>query len=80
MRIGFVGVGNIGRPMAGQLLKAGRALTVHAVRREAATALLDAGAAWADSPAAVARAGEVIATCLPGPRRWRRCASATIPE
>jgi len=68
MRVGFIGVGNIGRPIAGQLLKAGHALTVHDVRREAARSLLDGGATWADSPAAVAGACEVVATCLPGPR------------
>ena len=68
MRVGFIGVGNIGRPIAGQLLKAGHALTVHDVRREAARSLLDGGATWVDSPAAVAGACEVVATCLPGPR------------
>src|SRR5437867_11915806 len=67
MRVGFIGVGNIGRPIAGQLLKAGHALTVHDVRREAARSLLYGGATWADSPAAVAGACEVVATCLRGP-------------
>ena len=66
MRIGFIGVGNIGRPMAAQLLKAGHAVTVNDIRGEAPE-LVSAGAAWADSPAAVAAACEVIATCLPGP-------------
>ncbi|HEY1884943.1 MAG TPA: NAD(P)-binding domain-containing protein, partial [Roseiarcus sp.] len=36
MKIGFIGVGNIGAPIAGQLLKAGHALVVHDSRREAA--------------------------------------------
>jgi 3-hydroxyisobutyrate dehydrogenase len=72
VRVGFIGVGNIGRPMAAQLLKAGHALTVHDVRREAAAPLLAAGAAWADAPAAVARACEVIATCLPGPAEMEK--------
>ena len=67
MRIGFIGVGNIGRPMAGQLLKAGHALTVHDARREAANDLVAAGATWADSPAAIAEQCEVVETCLPGP-------------
>jgi 3-hydroxyisobutyrate dehydrogenase len=67
MRIGFIGVGNIGRPMAGQLLAAGHTLVVHDVRREAAGELLDAGAAWAESPADLATRSEVVATCLPGP-------------
>jgi len=53
--------------MAGQLLRAGHQLTVHDVRRENAAPLLAAGAQWADSPAALAGACAVVATCLPGP-------------
>jgi 3-hydroxyisobutyrate dehydrogenase len=67
MNIGFIGVGNIGAPIAGQLLQAGHALTVHDLRREAAGALLAAGAVWGDSPTALAQACEVVVTCLPGP-------------
>jgi 3-hydroxyisobutyrate dehydrogenase len=67
MRIGFIGVGNIGHPLAGQLLAAGHALTVHDARREAAAELLAAGAAWAESPADLAVGCELVATCLPGP-------------
>src|SRR5580704_6250114 len=67
MRVGFIGVGNIGAPIASQLLRAGHALMVHDLRREAADALLAAGAAWAESPAALANDCEVVATCLPGP-------------
>src|SRR5206468_901325 len=54
MKVGFIGVGSIGNPMAGQLLRAGHQLTVHDVRHENAASLLTAGATWADSPAAVA--------------------------
>ena len=53
MKLGFIGVGRIGSPMAAQLLRAGHQLVVHDVRREAAASLLSAGAVWADSPAAV---------------------------
>jgi 3-hydroxyisobutyrate dehydrogenase len=67
MRVGFIGVGNIGQPMASQLLQAGHALVVHDLRSEAATALLAAGATWADTPRAVAAQCDVVATCLPGP-------------
>ena len=67
MKIGFIGVGNIGAPIAGQLLAAGHALAVHDKRREAANALLEAGAAWSPSPAALAAECEGVATCLPGP-------------
>ena len=67
MRIGFVGVGNIGRPMARQFLSAGHELLVHDHRREAAAELLSDGAHWSDSPAALAARCETVATCLPGP-------------
>jgi 3-hydroxyisobutyrate dehydrogenase len=67
VKVGFIGVGSIGNPMAGQLLRAGHQLVVHDVRREAAASLLAAGASWAESPAAVAAQCEVVATCLPGP-------------
>jgi 3-hydroxyisobutyrate dehydrogenase len=67
MRVGFIGVGNIGQPMARQILQAGHALVVHDLRPEAATALLAAGATWADTPRAVATQCDVVATCLPGP-------------
>jgi 3-hydroxyisobutyrate dehydrogenase len=67
MKIGFIGVGNIGAPIAGQLLAAGHALVVHDLRRDAAQPLNDAGAAWCDTPAVLAAECEVVATCLPGP-------------
>ena len=72
MNIGFIGVGNIGEPIAGQLLKAGHTLTVHDLRREAAAGLLAAGATWSDSPAAIAAVCEVVVTCLPGPPEMER--------
>ena len=68
MKIGFIGTGNIGLPIAGQLLKAGHRLLVHDIRRANAEALLASGAEWADMPAALASECEVVATCLPGPK------------
>lgn len=68
MRIGFIGTGNIGAPIAAQLLRAGHELTVHDLRQEAAAALMEAGARWGDSPAALARECETVVTCLPGPQ------------
>src|SRR6266496_1783910 len=67
MRIGFIGLGNMGGPMALNLIKAGHTLVVFDARRESAKPHLDAGAAWADGPKDVARAGELILTSLPGP-------------
>ncbi len=67
MRIGFIGVGTMGRHMAANLTKAGHALVVHDVRREAAAPHLAQGATWADRPRDVAEASEVVFTSLPGP-------------
>ena len=68
MRIGFIGLGNMGGPMALNLIKAGHTLIVHDARREAAAPHLAKGATWADSPRAVARASELVLTSLPGPK------------
>lgn len=68
MRIGFIGLGNMGGPMALNLIKAGHALTVHDVRREVAEPHLAAGARWADSPGAVSAECELVMTSLPGPK------------
>ena len=67
MRIGFIGLGNMGGPMALNLIKAGHELVVFDVRRDAAKPHLDAGAKWGDDVKSVARAGELILTSLPGP-------------
>ncbi len=68
MRIGFIGLGNMGGPMALNLLKAGHTLIVSDVRREAAAPHLERGAKWADRPGALARESELILTSLPGPK------------
>jgi 3-hydroxyisobutyrate dehydrogenase len=68
MRVGFIGVGNIGRPMAERILGSGLSLVVHDIREEAAAPLVRLGASWAGSPRAVAEQCDVVCTCLPGPR------------
>jgi 3-hydroxyisobutyrate dehydrogenase len=66
MHIGFLGLGNMGAPMARNLLKAGHSLTVFDPFTQAVAALVEAGASAAASPTAVAKAGvEVIITMLP---------------
>jgi 3-hydroxyisobutyrate dehydrogenase len=67
MRIGFIGLGNMGGPMALNLIKAGHTLVVHDLRRELAKPHLDAGATWADDVKTAARGAELILTSLPGP-------------
>jgi 3-hydroxyisobutyrate dehydrogenase len=64
-RIGFIGTGIMGQPMCLNLLKAGYALTVHSRTKSRAEAVLSAGAAWAETPAQVAQASDVLITCVP---------------
>jgi 3-hydroxyisobutyrate dehydrogenase-like beta-hydroxyacid dehydrogenase len=68
MKVGFIGLGTMGRHMAANLQKAGHELVVHDVRREAAESHVKAGARWADSPRAVAEATDVVFTSLPEPK------------
>ena len=60
MRIGFIGLGIMGRPMALNLLKGGHTVTVWARRPESRQPLLQAGAREAGSPAEAARDAEVV--------------------
>ncbi len=63
-RIGFIGTGIMGEPMARNLLKAGFRLTIHTRTKSKAEKLLSEGALWADSPAQVARDSDVVITCV----------------
>ena len=74
MRVGFIGLGNMGEPLAGFVLKAGHALVVHDLRKEAAAGLLQRGAVWADSPRDVAAQSEIVCLCVPGPPEMRAVA------
>jgi 3-hydroxyisobutyrate dehydrogenase len=65
MEIGFIGLGNMGGPMAANLLKAGHSLTVFDLSKTALQAAVDAGARTAASPREAAQASEVVITMLP---------------
>jgi len=67
MKVGFIGVGNMGNPMAANLQKAGHALQVHDIKREAAQNLLDAGATWVNSPKEAATDVDYVFLSLPMP-------------
>ena len=64
MKIGFIGLGLMGRHMAANLIKAGHRLKVKDLRREAANELVAAGAQWADD---VAAGADIVFTSVPGP-------------
>ena len=67
MRIGFIGLGNVGGKLAGSLARNGYDLVVRDLDRDAARPFLDGGAGWADSPKEMAEQCEVVITCLPSP-------------
>ena len=62
LRVGYIGLGAMGKPMALNILKAGFPLTVFNRTAEKAGELLTAGAEWADSPADLARRSDVVFT------------------
>jgi 3-hydroxyisobutyrate dehydrogenase-like beta-hydroxyacid dehydrogenase len=68
MHIGFIGLGNMGIGMATNILRKGHKLTVFDLRKKAAEPLLEAGASWAETPKAVAKASKITFTSLPGPK------------
>ena len=67
MKVGFVGLGMMGKFMAANLQKNGFDLVVHDLNKAVAQPHIAAGAAWADSPKALGEAVDVVFSSLPGP-------------
>jgi 3-hydroxyisobutyrate dehydrogenase len=65
MRIGFIGLGAMGLPMAGHLVDAGHEVTVASRSRGPIDAAVDRGATDGGSPRGVAEASEVVIVCVP---------------
>ncbi|WP_405278906.1 NAD(P)-dependent oxidoreductase [Cobetia sp. Ld8] len=76
MKIAFIGLGNMGAPMAANLVKAGFDLNVHDVDHNKAESLVQAGAHWADSIQAAVSEADVVMTSLPSPAIIKQVASA----
>ena len=66
--VGFIGLGNMGAGMAGNIQKAGYPMVVFDIREAATRPFLEGGARLASSPADVARLCDVVLTSLPGPK------------
>ena len=67
-KIGFIGIGVMGAPMAGHLLKAGYSVAVYARRKEAADALVSQGAEFCSSIAQCARGRDAVITMVGFPK------------
>tara|TARA_E500000331_G_scaffold57188_1_gene51398 strand:- start:96 stop:551 length:456 start_codon:yes stop_codon:yes gene_type:complete len=75
MKIGFIGLGNVGGKLAGSLLRNGFELHVRDLDQDTAKPLLDQGAIWWNSNGSMTREVDVVITCLPSPE-----ASAKVME
>lgn len=75
MKIGFIGLGNVGGKLAGSLLRNGFDMRVRDLSEAAAAPLLERGAGWGNSPKAMAEEADAVITCLPSP-----AASAEVME
>ena len=73
--VGFIGLGSMGSGMTRNLAKNGFPLVVNDVRRAAADEVIGMGATWADNPADVASASDLVITMLPTPRHVAEVAS-----
>lgn len=71
MEIAFIGLGNMGGPMAANLLKAGHTLTVFDLDPAAVNAAMQAGATAAGSPREAAAQAELVITMLPAAQHVR---------
>jgi 3-hydroxyisobutyrate dehydrogenase len=67
LKIGWIGTGVMGSPMAGHLLDRGHDVSVYNRTRSRTDALVEAGAVWRDSPADVADGADVVVTMLGTP-------------
>lgn len=74
--VGFVGLGNMGLPMAQNLVKAGHAVLVHNRTKSRADRLLAQGATWASSPRAVAASAPIVLSILADDAALRQVALA----
>src|SRR2546422_11444078 len=63
-RVAVIGLGNMGLPIARNLLRAGFPLTVHNRTKAKAEPLVAEGAAWAESPAAAGARARIVATMV----------------
>ena len=67
MKVGFIGLGNVGGKLSGSLLRNGFDLTVHDLNSDLVDDFVARGAKRGESPAQLMRDCEAVVTCLPSP-------------
>jgi len=80
MKIGFIGLGNVGGKLAGSLLRNGIDLAVHDLNPTLVEGFKARGAAVGGSPAAMMRACDAVITCLPSPAASAAVMADMLPE
>jgi 3-hydroxyisobutyrate dehydrogenase-like beta-hydroxyacid dehydrogenase len=68
MRYAFIGLGNLGKHLALNLVRGGFEVGVYDLQRSAADAVLAAGARWGESISALVEGSDGVITCLPSPK------------
>ena len=80
MKVGFIGLGNVGGKLSGSLLRNGIDLTVHDLNAELVAELVEKGAKAAESPAQLMRDCDAVITCLPSPAASDAVMQEMLPE
>ncbi|MCZ0814179.1 NAD(P)-dependent oxidoreductase [Roseovarius sp. EGI FJ00037] len=80
MKIGFIGLGNVGGKLSGSLLRNGHDLTVYDLNGDLVQGFVAQGAAAGESPVQLMRDCEVVITCLPSPAASDAVMMQMLPE
>ena len=80
MRVGFIGLGNVGAKLSGSLLRNGVDLYVHDLETELVAGFVARGARDGGSPAQLMQACDTVITCLPSPAACAAVMEQMLPE
>jgi 3-hydroxyisobutyrate dehydrogenase len=80
MKIGFIGLGNVGGKLSGSLLRNGADLSVHDLDTDLVAAFVEKGAKKGVSPAELMRSCDAVITCLPSPAASDAVMQKMLPE
>ncbi|MEQ9695162.1 NAD(P)-dependent oxidoreductase [Shimia sp. SDUM112013] len=80
MKVGFIGLGNVGGKLSGSLLRNGVDLTVHDLNADLVAGFVAKGAKAADGPAQLMRDCDAVITCLPSPAASDAVMQEMLPE
>ncbi|MGX9354628.1 NAD(P)-dependent oxidoreductase [Roseobacteraceae bacterium S113] len=80
MKVGFIGLGNVGGKLAGSLLRNGMDVSVHDLNAEFVAGFVARGATDGGSAAGLMRSCDVVVTCLPSPQACEAVLTEMLPE